>query len=87
MAEPLDFDGTEEQKKLVFFNILNLIYKLFFKYDLLITQIIGGEVCMWSEYVDSVSLIPRTWPRASIGKYLRYYASFNKLLHNIFISR
>ena len=51
------------------------------------TKIIGGEVCMWSEYVDSVSLIPRTWPRASIGEYLRYYASFNKLLHNIFISR
>lgn len=26
---------------------------------------IGGQVCMWSEYVDSVSLIARTWPRAS----------------------
>lgn len=26
---------------------------------------IGGEVAMWSEYVDSVSMTSQTWPRAS----------------------
>ena len=30
-----------------------------------VKQIIGGAATMWAEYVDSVSLIPRTWPRAS----------------------
>ena len=27
--------------------------------------VLGGEVCLWGEFVNSINAIPRLWPRAS----------------------
>ncbi|XP_063616540.1 beta-hexosaminidase subunit alpha-like [Cydia splendana] len=46
-------------------------WEKFYKFDprlnvsdrALVHNMIGGEACMWGEYVDSTNFIPRVWPR------------------------
>jgi hexosaminidase len=42
-AEPLSFNGSAAQKRLV----------------------IGGELSLWTEWIDSSNLLSRAWPRGS----------------------
>ena len=64
--EPLDFHGSDEQKRLVMGGEVKKNRTSFLR-GCVISNIFFRtfQACMWGEFVNSVNLLPRLWPRAS----------------------
>jgi hexosaminidase len=79
MIEPLDFNG------LIFCFLFCVLFKNLLIFLLLGTSeqkslLIGGEMCMWSEYVDGTNSLARLWPRGSaVAERLWSNAKFNDI--------
>ena len=72
-ADPHNFPGTEQQKKLVIGGevsrvargVLPWYYSINGIIHLFNRSLARFKACLWGEFVNSVNLIPRLWPRAS----------------------
>jgi len=43
------------------------------------SMLIGGEVCLWTEYADDDSIMPRLWSVYMCTLYIRVYACLEHL--------